>query len=236
MGEHLAQDLGLDRARSYVDPPPAVIPHGLGGRLEAVGHGREILLRIVEAEDDAARADPAQSQTLGAEVILQHPAIARGLRVADAPDRGHVCDPNGQALLRQSAVQVSSTAVPRHLEVFVARLYLRRIQPRQELVHGSHDIRVRIESTARKAHVRWPILPVALHEVPPAADNADWQAAPQGLAIGYKIGPDPEIFLGTAGCQAKAQKHLIKNEWDVPLGADLAQLAKPVGVGRSIKV
>src|SRR5215475_12972007 len=90
--EHLFEDLALDVlvGELAVVPPPAVLLHlGRGGD-EAVGDLVEVGIGVVEAEDQPSRADPAQRETLGAQVILQHPVVAGGRRVADRPDRGQV--------------------------------------------------------------------------------------------------------------------------------------------------
>ena len=57
--------------------------HGPRRRHEAVDHRGEVAVGVVQAEDEPARADPAQGQTLGPQVELQHPVVARRARVAD---------------------------------------------------------------------------------------------------------------------------------------------------------
>jgi hypothetical protein len=94
-----------------LDPPPPVAVHGPGGRHEAVRHGLEVLLGVVQAEDDPAGSDPAQRQAFGTEIVLQHPVIARGLAVADGPDGGHVRDAERQPLIGQAAVETPRTFV-----------------------------------------------------------------------------------------------------------------------------
>ena len=64
--------------------------HRLRGRHETVCDRLEILVSVIQAEDQAAGPDPAQGQPLGAQVVLQHPIVARGLGVADRPYRRHV--------------------------------------------------------------------------------------------------------------------------------------------------
>src|SRR5262245_22650004 len=87
MREHLAQDLAPDRLvrRSRIGPPPAVMLHGFCGGDEAVRDGAEVGLGVIEAEDQAAGTDPAQRQSLGAQIILEHPVIARWLGIEDGP-------------------------------------------------------------------------------------------------------------------------------------------------------
>ena len=102
-----------------LDPPPPVAVHGPGGRHEAVRHGLEVLLGVVQAEDDPAGSDPAQRQAFGTEIVLQHPVIARGLAVADGPDGGHVRDAERQPLIGQAAVETPRTFVPERIEVLV---------------------------------------------------------------------------------------------------------------------
>src|ERR1700716_23015 len=90
LGQHLFQNLPLDVLvghRSIV-PPPAVALHLLGRRDKAVGDFREIGVRVVEAEDQPAGADPAQRQAFGAEIILKHPVVAGRFGILHHPDRG----------------------------------------------------------------------------------------------------------------------------------------------------
>src|SRR5436305_8679771 len=88
MRDDLAQDAPLNRlVRSgRIGPPPTVLPHRLGGCNKAVADSREVLIRVVEAEDQASGANPAQRQPLGTQIILKHPIVARRLRVPDGPD------------------------------------------------------------------------------------------------------------------------------------------------------
>src|SRR5262249_37185093 len=71
MLKHLFQNLALDAGarllRSIPLPPPAVAAHGLGGSNKAVGDGVKVGGRIVEAEDQAAGAHPAERQSLAAQ-------------------------------------------------------------------------------------------------------------------------------------------------------------------------
>ena len=53
---------------------------------EAVGDRVEVGVAVVEAEDEAAGADPAQRQALGAQVVLQHPVVA-GRAACTRPSR-----------------------------------------------------------------------------------------------------------------------------------------------------
>src|SRR5689334_21737393 len=83
--EHLFEDLAHDvlAGELAVVPPPAVLLHlGRGGD-EAARDLVEVGIGVVEAEDQPARADPAQREALGAQVILQHPVVARGRGVTD---------------------------------------------------------------------------------------------------------------------------------------------------------
>src|SRR5262249_1519636 len=106
----------------------------------------------------------------------------------------------------------------------------------QELVHGPHDAGMRVEGAARQAHVRRAVLAVALHQVLATANDADRQAATQGLAVGHEVGAYPEIFLCATSGEPEAQEYFTKNQHDAALAADLAQLAKPVGVSCLVKL
>ena len=103
--EHLAQEAALDRTirQRRVLPPPAVRLHR--PRIAATKrarHGLEVaLLGVVQAEDQSARAHPAERQAFCAQVVLQHPVVARRLGVAHGPDRRQVRDRTGQPGLAQ---------------------------------------------------------------------------------------------------------------------------------------
>ena len=105
-GDQFAKDAALDRAVGEgALPPPAVFAHGFAGGDEAVQHGLEIGIGVVQAEDQAPRADPAQRYAFCAQVVLQHPVIARRLGVADRPDGGDVGDFHRQVRLAQAGVE-----------------------------------------------------------------------------------------------------------------------------------
>ena len=54
---------------------------------------------------------------------------------------------------------------------------------------------------------------------------------PRRLAVGDHVGADAEIFLRAAGGEPEADEHLVEDQHDVALGADLAQRLQPFGVG-----
>jgi hypothetical protein len=62
--DHLLEDLPLDVlvGEAFLVPPPAVALHLLGGRDEAVADLGEVGVGVVQGEDQAAGADPAQCQ------------------------------------------------------------------------------------------------------------------------------------------------------------------------------
>src|SRR5262245_56100434 len=62
--QDLAQDGALDRlvGRRRIGPPPAVRLHRPGGGNEAIRHRLEIGLCVIEAEDQAAGADPRERE------------------------------------------------------------------------------------------------------------------------------------------------------------------------------
>src|SRR6266576_514742 len=70
MRQDLPQHAPLDRlvGRRRVMPPESIASHGFGRRHEPVRDRREIGVRVVEAEDQAAGADPAQRQPFGAQI------------------------------------------------------------------------------------------------------------------------------------------------------------------------
>src|SRR5579871_2046581 len=110
--ETLADDLAKDRTpdrlvgERRLGPPPAIVLHRLGGADETLRHRREVRVGVVEAEDQPAGSDPAQRQAFGAQVILQHPVVARRPRVADRPDRGQVFHMHRQVSVTQTSIQL----------------------------------------------------------------------------------------------------------------------------------
>ena len=78
--------------------------------------------RVVEAEDEAAGPDPAQRQPLGAQVVLQHPVVARRLGVA-APSRWSTGSPPAPAGPRSARrlLRRCGARVPARVEVRVQR-------------------------------------------------------------------------------------------------------------------
>ena len=107
MRDHLFQNTAFDClvCQAGLAPPPPVRLHLLCRCDEAISHRLDVGLGVIEAEDQPAAADPTQRQPFRAKVILQHPVIARRLRVADRPDRRDVGDSHRQALLREPPVQ-----------------------------------------------------------------------------------------------------------------------------------
>jgi hypothetical protein len=61
VGPEFAQDLAFDQfvRGGPVGPPPAVVLHRLAGGGETVDDGFEVLIGVIQAEDQAAGADPA---------------------------------------------------------------------------------------------------------------------------------------------------------------------------------
>src|SRR5690349_13017691 len=92
MREDFAQDFTPDRLVrcSRIAPPPAVLLHRIGGSDKTVRDGDEIGLGVVETEDQPAGADPAECQTFGAQIVLEHPVVARRLGVKHGPDRREI--------------------------------------------------------------------------------------------------------------------------------------------------
>ncbi len=238
MSDHFPQDATADRRvrRLVVAPPPAVALHRLRGRHEALRHRVEVRLRIVEAEDQAPGADPTERQTFGAQIVLEHPVVARRPGVEHRPDGGQIGDPHRQPLLREALVERFDAAVPHLVEIAVKRADLRRAEPAQELVHRRHHIGVGIEGAAREADVERTIVAKPPHQVLAAANHAHGKSAAQRLPIGDHVGLDAEILLRTAGGETEADKDLVENQDDLPLGADGAQPLQPVGIRRAVEM
>ena len=189
-----------------IAPPPAVPLHRPGGGDEPLRDRLEIGVGVIQAEDQAAGADPAQRQPFGAKVVLQHPVVARRPRVADGPDRGHVRHLHRQRFVAQVLVEPLRPAVPQLVEVAIKRLGLRRFQVLQELVHRPHHHGMRVERAAGKADVGRPVVAKPLHQVLAAADHADRKSAADGLAVGHEVGPDAEVFLRAAEARGESRR------------------------------
>jgi hypothetical protein len=93
--EHAAPDRPV---REFgVVPPPAVALHFPGRRQNPVGDFGEVRVGVIQAEDEAPRAHPAQGQPRRrADNIETSSCSSRRLRVIEGPDRGQVRDPHGQ--------------------------------------------------------------------------------------------------------------------------------------------
>jgi hypothetical protein len=88
MSHHLAKNpaVYVSITGEQVLPPPAAALHCFGSSNKAVGHRLEVGFGVIQAEDQAARADSAQRQALCTQVVLEHPIVGRRPRVADDPD------------------------------------------------------------------------------------------------------------------------------------------------------
>src|SRR5215470_9717323 len=107
MRQDLPQHMPLDRLVGCggVMPPETVALHRFGCRHEPIHNHREIRVRVVEAEDQAAGADPAQRQAFGPQIELEHPIVACGLAINHGEDRGQVLDLNREAVFAQAAIE-----------------------------------------------------------------------------------------------------------------------------------
>src|SRR5262245_35681960 len=70
----------------------------------------------------------------------------------------------------------------------------------------------------------------ATHERFVAADNPDGHAASHRFAVNHHVGRYTEIFLSSAGSEAKPSIDFVENQWYVALAAYLPQLAEPFGI------
>src|SRR4029077_20416766 len=179
----------------------------------------------------ATGSNPAQRQALGMQVILQHPVVARRLRVADGPNRGHVCYLHRQVFAPQAIVEPLCPLVPDPIEVAVELARLWHVEMRQELVHGAHYVGMGVERSPGEAYVRRPIVLETLHQVATSTDDPNGKPAAQRLAVGDEIGRHAEIFLCATDAEAKSDEYLIEDQDDVLSGADRAQSMEPLGVG-----
>src|SRR5262249_54499976 len=85
------------------------------------------------------------------QIELEHPIVARGASVMDAPDRGQIAHLDRQPFRLQELIEPSGSAVPDRIGVVVEVASLRCFEIPQELVHGRHYIWVRVESAASEA-------------------------------------------------------------------------------------
>src|SRR5262245_24653315 len=70
----------------------------------------------------------------------------------------------------------------------------------------------------------------ATHQSSVAADDANGHAASHRLAVNHDVGRYTEIFLRSAGSEAKTGINFVENQRHVAVAAHLAQLAEPFGV------
>ncbi len=192
--------------------------------------------RVVQAEDQAAGADPAQRQPFGAQIILKHPVVTGRLGIMDHPDRREIADAHRQTGRRQPLVQLPRPRIPALIQSVIDLAEFGIAEPGEELVHRGHDVGMRIERAARKADVGGTIVAEAAHQILAAADHADRQAARKALAVGHHVGADAEIFLGAAGGETEADEDFVEDQHDAALSADLAQRLQPGGVGGAVVV
>ncbi len=141
----------------------------------------------------------------------------------------------GRPAAASAVVERLGAAVPGLVQPVVDRAEVRAGEPAQELVHRRHHIGMRVEGAAGEADVGRPVVAEAAHQILAAAHHADRQAAGEALAVGHHVGLDAEIFLGAAGGEAEADEHLVEDQDDAALGADLAQLLQPFGVGGAVE-
>ena len=181
MRDHLFQnpvpDCLVGQAR--LAPPPAVSLHLFRCCDEAFSYRLDIGFSVVETENQSAAADPAPRQPFCAKVILQHPIVARRLRIADRPYRRDVGELKRQAVVSEPLVQALGPTVPQCILVAGEGACLGRFEIAQELVHRAHDIRVRIEGAARETDVGRTIVPEAFHQRLGATNYADRQTSAQ---------------------------------------------------------
>src|SRR5262249_2058275 len=93
-----------------------------------------------------------------------------------------------------------------------------------------------IEGPPREADVSWPIFAIAFHKSPSSADDTDWQATADRLAVSHKIGAHVEVFLRSTACDTKTEKHLIENQRNPAFRANLTQFSHPLRVSRLIEM
>src|ERR1700737_1604059 len=233
MRNHLPQNPALDRliCQRRISPPPAIVLHGSCRRYEAVRDFDKLLRGIIEAEDQATGSNPAQRQALGMQVILQHPVVARRLRVTDGPNRGHVCYLHRQVFAPQAIVEPLCPLVPDPIEVAGKLTGLRHGERQQKLVHRSHHVGMGVEGPAGEADLRWSLFVKPSHQVLASADHTNGKPAPQRLPVGAETAGHPKIFLCSTDAEAKSDEYLIEDQDDVLSGADRAQSMEPLGVG-----
>ncbi len=74
-------------------PPPAIHVHCSRACHDPLSHDLEIRVRVIEAEDESARADPAEGESLRTQIELQHPVVARWAGVAHGSRSSRGCVP-----------------------------------------------------------------------------------------------------------------------------------------------
>ncbi len=94
---------------------------------------------------------------------------------------------------------------------------------------------MRVEGATREADIGGPILAEAPHQFASSANDADRQPATQRLAVGHHIGLHAEIVLCTTARDPEADEHLVKNQHDTALAADLPKFSQPFRIGHAIE-
>ena len=91
-------------------------------------------------------------------------------------------------------------------------------------MHRAHHVGVRVERAAREADVGRAVVAEALHRArlrPHSTPTG--QPAAQRLAVGDHVGAHAEVLLRAARREPEADEHLVEDQHDPALGADLAQ-------------
>ena len=161
------------------------------------------------------------------QIVLKHPVIAAGHIKQHRPHGFHASHMHRQLSSLQGGIQTVLARLPNHRGLLVLGSHLGCLQTVQKHIHGCHHIRVCIESASRKTNIPWLVFAKPLHPLGLATHHTHRQTAAQGFAVSHHVGADVKVFLRAARCQAKAQKHLVQNQGDAFLGADLAQLGQP---------
>ncbi len=200
-----------------IGPPPAVALHLLGRRHDSVGDRGEIRFRVIQAEDQASGAHPAQGQARrragSIEASSYSPTAADNRRSrswTDWPRAPAASAAASRSFSRRArAFQTSSRPRYRARTGSLSSLV-------EEFVHGTHHVGMRIERAARKANIRRTIIAKSPHQLVLAANHANRQSAGNGLAVSHHVGAHAEVFLRAAATPGGSRRRLRRRSARCP--------------------
>ena len=182
-------------------------------------------------------ADPAQGQPFGAQVELEHPVVARRLRVEERPDATRDSPPAPAGRRRAARVEIAARAGPRASSSprTCARISSLSSATRNSCIapmtYGCelNVPRAKQTSAGRSSRKRF-MRSLA------AAEHADGQAAAERLAVGDHVRAHAEVFLRAAGARRKPTNTSSKIS-TMPRSVQTSRsFCEPFAIGGAIEV